>query len=122
MNPHGRREASRMIPYPPAAGETIAKSPAYVSAPAKERKPATNQTVKAIPGVPTLHVMTRAFRNTPVPITFATLTEMAAIKPRPRISWPLVSFEFGVSSFEFITPLVLLNQVELVFLCRDRAY
>jgi hypothetical protein len=30
------------------------------------------------------------------------LTEMAATSPRPRMSWPLVSFGFGVSGFEFI--------------------
>src|SRR5581483_9297552 len=63
--------------------------------------PATSQTVSAMPGVPTLQVITRALRNTPVPITFATLTEIAAINPKPRTSWPVVSFEFGVSSFEF---------------------
>src|ERR1043165_8643954 len=42
--------------------------------------------MSALPGVPTLHVMTRAFRNTPVPMMLATLTEMAAISPRPRMS------------------------------------
>src|SRR5438874_7077847 len=90
-----------MIPYSPAARGNMASSSAYVSAPASDSKPATSHTVKALPGVPTLHVITRALRNTPVPMTFATLTEIAATKPRPRMSWPLVSFEFGVSSFAF---------------------
>src|ERR1051325_11085324 len=91
-----------MMPYSPAARGNIASSSAYVSAPASDNKPATSQTLKALPGVPTLHVITRALRNTPVPMTFATLTEIAATKPRPRMSWPFVSFEFGVSSFTFI--------------------
>jgi hypothetical protein len=36
------------------------------------------------PGVPTLHVITRAFRKTPVPIMFAMFTEVAAVRPSPR--------------------------------------
>src|SRR6266545_4732625 len=103
MNPDDRPYASRMMPYSPAARGNIANNSAYVSAPASESNPATSHTVKALPGVPTLQVITRALRNTPVPMTFATLTEIAATKPRPRINWPLVSFEFGVSSFAFIS-------------------
>src|ERR1043166_6055543 len=49
-------------------------------------RPASTQTISALPGVPTLHVMTRALRKTPVPMMFATLTEIAAISPRPRMS------------------------------------
>src|SRR5713226_5384028 len=90
-----------MMPYSPAARGIIASSSAYVSAPASDSSPATSQTVSALPGVPTLQVITRALRKTPVPITFATLTEIAAIRPRPRTSWPFVRFEFGVSSFAF---------------------
>ena len=68
-----------------------------MSALASESYPAINQTVRALPGVPTLQVITRALRNTPVPMTFATLTEIAAIKPSPRIS----SVCFEVSGFKF---------------------
>lgn len=68
-----------------------------MSAPASDSNPATNQTVKALPGVPTLQVITRALRNTPVPMTLATLTEIAAIRPSPRIS----SVCFEVSGFKF---------------------
>jgi len=44
------------------------------------------------PGEPTLHVITRAFKNTPVPITFPMITEIAATSPRPRTSEPLSMF------------------------------
>src|SRR5205807_6198203 len=87
-----------MMPYSPAARGNMASSSAYVSAPASDSKPATSHTVKALPGVPTLHVITRAFRNTPVPMTFATLTEIAATSPRPRMS----SVWFEVSGFKFV--------------------
>src|SRR5689334_22356947 len=91
-----------MMPYSPAARGNIASSSAYVSAPASDKRPATNHTVSVLPGVPTLQVITRAFKNTPVPMTLATLTEIAATKPRPRTNWPFVSFEFGVWGFEFM--------------------
>ena len=51
-----------------------------------ESRPAKTQTISALPGVPTLHVITRALRNTPVPMMLATLTEIAAISPSPRMS------------------------------------
>src|SRR5438552_914352 len=105
-----------MMPYSPAARGIIAKSSAYVSAPASDSSPATSHTVNALPGVPTLQVITRAFKNTPVPMTFATLTAIAAIKPRPRTSWPFVSFEFGVSGFEFI----LLNYPQITQITQKR--
>ena len=34
--------------------------------------------------MPTLHVMTRAFRKTPVPMTFPITTAVAVSKPSPR--------------------------------------
>src|SRR5688572_25887536 len=74
------------MPYSPAARGIIASNSAYVSAPASESSPAKTQTASAFPGLPTLHVITRAFKNTPVPMMLATLTEMAAISPRPRMS------------------------------------
>src|SRR5688572_27974100 len=37
-----------------------------------------------MPGVSTLQVMTRALRNTPVPMTLPTTSEKAASRPRPR--------------------------------------
>src|ERR1044072_7511826 len=86
MKLKGLPYASRMIPYSPAARGIIASKSAYVSAPASESKPAKTQTISALPGVPTLHVITRAFRNTPVTMMLSTLTEMAAISPRPRTS------------------------------------
>ena len=42
-------------------------------------------------GLPTLHVITRALRKTPVPITFPMITETAASSPRPRINLYLSS-------------------------------
>jgi hypothetical protein len=41
---------------------------------------------KTIFGLPTLQVITRVFRNTPVPIMLATFTAMAAQAPMPRMS------------------------------------
>src|SRR6266550_2032675 len=63
------------------------------------RNPATTYTPRTLPGVPTLQVITRAFRKTPVPITLPTTTDIAATSVRPRTK---SSFEFRVSSFEFI--------------------
>jgi hypothetical protein len=54
--------------------------------PASESNPAAIHTSIAIFGLPTLQVMTRDFRKTPVPIMFETLTEIAAHIPTPRIS------------------------------------
>ena len=68
---------------PPACG-IIAASSAYVSAPARLRRPATTHTVTTIPGVPTLQVMTRALRNTPVPMTSPMRIALEASRPSPR--------------------------------------
>src|SRR5882724_5042138 len=38
------------------------------------------------PGVPTLQVITRDFRKTPVPMTLPITMDVAAIGPRPRMS------------------------------------
>jgi hypothetical protein len=63
----------------------------------------------ALPGLPTLHVTTRALRNTPVPMMFATLTEIAAISPRPRMSWVCS----GCTGFSNYLVQVELSRIEL---------
>src|SRR5688572_1764115 len=78
---------------PPARGQMAASS-AYVRAPAMESSPATTQTAITRPGEPTLQVITRDLRKTPVPITLPTTMEVAAITPRPRMS--VESFCVGV--------------------------
>ncbi len=42
--------------------------------------------MSTFPGVPTLHVITRAFRKTPVPMTFPMMIDTAATSPSPRTS------------------------------------
>src|SRR5436309_3039543 len=66
------------------------------------------------PGVPTLHVITRALRNTPVPMTSPITIAVAASRPSPRTSviltlsrgfcllsrsWLLPSLPFVASAF-----------------------
>ena len=63
----------------------IAVSSAYVKAPASDSNPAAIHTNITHFGSPTLHVIARAFRKTPVPITFPIMTDTAAISPRPRM-------------------------------------
>src|SRR3954452_9177615 len=75
-----------MKTYSPPALGIIAASSAYVSAPARLRRPATTQTVMTIPGVPTLHVITRDLRKTPVPMTSPITIAIAARAPSPRTS------------------------------------
>src|SRR4051812_27368728 len=70
---------------PPARGINTQSSP-YVRAPASDSTPATTHTVTTRLGVPTLHVITRAFRNTPVPMTTPVTIDMAANRPSPRTS------------------------------------
>src|SRR3954451_12885973 len=79
-----RPYASRRNTYSPPAFGIIAASSAYVSAPATARSPDTIQTAITVSGEPTLQVITRVLRNTPVPIMLAMLTEVAATSPRPR--------------------------------------
>src|SRR2546425_12949281 len=87
MKPEAGSYALRTMPCSPAASGIIASSSAYVSAPNSESNPAATQTESAIIGVPVLQVITRALIKTPVPIMLATLTEIAAVRPRPRTSW-----------------------------------
>jgi hypothetical protein len=54
--------------------------------PASESNPAAIHTDITTQALPTLQVMTRVFRNTPAPIMFETLMEIAAHIPTPRIS------------------------------------
>jgi len=70
---------------PPACGMRAQSSP-YVSAPASESPPATTHASSTNPGVPTLQVMTRAFKNTPVPMTTPITIAVAASSPSPRTS------------------------------------
>src|SRR5687768_15510461 len=61
-----------------------------------------------IPGVSTLHVITRALRNTPVPMTPPTTMAVAGRSPRPRTSvtpaggaltWRLIAFAHSLDHF-----------------------
>ena len=67
--------------------------------PAKLKSPATIHTVMTIPGLPTLQVITRAFRKTPLPMTSLIRIDVAAIRPRPRMTWSLG--RVGVTGKEF---------------------
>jgi hypothetical protein len=46
-------------------------------------RPATTYANSTISGVPTLQIMTRALRNTPVPIAFVTVKATAIMRPMP---------------------------------------
>jgi hypothetical protein len=50
-----------------------------------------------MPGVPTLQVMMRAFRKTPVPMTLPMTMEAAATSVRPRIRVTLLGASFDIS-------------------------
>src|ERR1700738_5146389 len=58
----------------------------YENVPASDSSPAATHTKRTIFALPTLQVITRVFRNTPVPIMLATFTAMAAQGPMPRTS------------------------------------
>jgi hypothetical protein len=59
--------------------------------------PAAIQMKMTVPGVPTLQVMTRVFKKTPVPMMLPTTIEMAAIRPRPRMSVMLLGAGFDMN-------------------------
>jgi hypothetical protein len=52
-----------------------------------------------MPGVPTLHVITRAFKKTPVPMTLPITMEAAATKVKPRMSVTLLGASFDIFYF-----------------------
>ena len=54
--------------------------------PASDNNPAASHTTSTSLALPTLQVMTRVLRKTPVPIMLATLTAAAAHGPTPRVS------------------------------------
>ena len=54
--------------------------------PASDNTPAAIHTSMTSLTLPTLQVMTRAFRKTPAPIMFVVLTASAAHAPTPRVS------------------------------------
>src|SRR5580693_4427685 len=60
----------------------------YEKVPASDSRPAAAQTSSTVFALPTLQVMTRVLRNTPVPIMLATLTAVAAHGPTPRVNSP----------------------------------
>src|ERR1700723_2420325 len=60
----------------------------YEKVPASDSRPAAAQTSSTVFAPPTLQVMTRVLRNTPVPIMLATLTAVAAQGPTPRVNSP----------------------------------
>ncbi len=70
---------------PPASGISAATS-AYEKVPASDRSPAATHTASTAEALPTLQVMTRDFRNTPVPIMLATFIAIAAVRPSARSS------------------------------------
>jgi hypothetical protein len=49
-----------------------------------------------ISGDPTLHVITRAFKKTPVPMTLPMTMEAAATNVRPRMSVILLGASFDI--------------------------
>src|SRR4051795_7612776 len=59
--------------------------------------PAAIQTTMTISGDPTLQVITRAFRKTPVPMTLPMTMEAAATNVRPRMSVMLLGASFDMS-------------------------
>src|SRR6187402_2514953 len=69
--------------WPPARG-VIAVNSAMQSAPASVSIPATAQASRTRDGDPTLQIITRAFRNMPVPTTLVTMSAPAGISVRPR--------------------------------------
>jgi hypothetical protein len=75
-----------MYTYSPPARGNIVESSAYVSAPANASTPAAIQTKSTSSGDPTLQVITRVLRKTPVPIMLAMLIDVAAVSPRLRTS------------------------------------
>src|SRR5271154_4271373 len=58
----------------------------YENVPARESRPAASHTNSTVFALPTLQVMTRVLRKTPVPIMLATLTAIAPHAPTPRVS------------------------------------
>src|SRR5262249_9767702 len=73
--------------YSPPASGNMADNSAYVRAPASESIPDVIQTAITVQPEPTLQVMTRAFRKTPVPITVPTTTAIAPQRLNPRMSF-----------------------------------
>src|SRR5919202_6797501 len=88
-----------MKTYSPPARGIIAASSAYVSAPARLRKPAATHAAITSHGVSTLHIITRVFRKMPVPMTLPTTIETAAKTPRPRTSVRVFCERVDMSGF-----------------------
>src|ERR1700733_8607600 len=61
----------------------------YENDPASANNPAVSQTSNTILALPTLQVITRVLRKTPVPIMLATFTATAPHAPTPRVNSPL---------------------------------
>ncbi len=89
----------------------------YEKDPASDSNPAASHTSNTVLALPTLQVITRVLRKTPVPIMFATFTAMAPQAPTPRVNSPLaavveaafIDVSIGQMNFYFskIGPLAL---------------
>src|SRR5258708_25675554 len=63
----------------------------YEKDPASDSNPAASHTSNTVLALPTLQVITRVLRKTPVPIMFATFTAIAPQAPTPRVNSPLAA-------------------------------